>query len=95
MSASIQARFDRYSPDNHDEAEFRRRAEKSGRTLGEQIRYEDDLTDAVNARFQREAAERYRARVKLWGGAGWYDRTDPWPSHRGHLRDDPMGGEWA
>ena len=97
ISPSIAARFDIHNPDFSEEAAFRRRAEKAGRTLGQQIAWEEACADAITAQQRAAAAERYRAKVRLWGGASFFERSDPWPTIRGtgHFRGDPAEGEWS
>ena len=93
--AIVRDRRDRYSEDAREEAEFRRRAEKSGRTLGQQIAYEEDCADRINAQARAVSAKAYRERRAMWGGASFFDRTDRWPTRGSHFEGDPASAEWS
>ena len=95
ISPSIAARFDIHNPDFSEEAAFRRRAERDGRTLAEQIKFEEDCADRINAQAQVTARAAYEERRAMWGGSSFADRSDRWPSRRGHFEGDPMEAEWS
>ena len=75
-SETIRGRFDRYHPDNADEAELRRRAEPAGRTVGQQIAYDEGWGDGWTTAVRLGVVAELDGRVRRLHGPGPYSRFD-------------------
>jgi hypothetical protein len=67
--------FNPYHPDALEEAEYRRRGELAGRSIGGQIRFEEDTADRLYlARYRAIIADRNAHQHRLYGPTPYTNR---------------------